>query len=81
MAQFWVVGGEFTDTSFKQLAPGKMLERHGPYASYKEAYKVWQERAWKTVDDCNYRFRVLEGSDAGPGEGPSVIEGVPPPSE
>jgi hypothetical protein len=78
MAHYWVVGGEFTDTSFSRLAAGKSLERHGPYASYKEAYKVWQERAWKTVDDCHSRFRVLEGTEEGPGTGPSVIEGVPP---
>jgi hypothetical protein len=77
MTYFWVIGGEYTDTRFKDLAPGRTLERHGPFATYKEAYELWQTRAWATVDDCHCRFRVMEGTEAGPGEGPSVIEGTP----
>ncbi|HLY58801.1 MAG TPA: DUF4170 domain-containing protein [Stellaceae bacterium] len=78
MTQYWVIGGEYTDTSFSRVAPGKSLERHGPFDSYKEAHKVWQARAWVTVDDAHTRFRVLEGTEEGPGAGPSLIEGTPP---
>lgn len=77
MAPYWVVGGEFTDTKFVSLVPGKTLERHGPFESYKEAHDVWARRAWQTVDDCHSRFRVVQGDAASPGEGPSLIEGRP----
>ena len=78
MAHYWVIGGEYADTSFRTLASGARLEQHGPFATYKEAFALWQMRAWKTVDDCNFRFRVLEGDEAGPHDGPSLIEGRPP---
>jgi hypothetical protein len=78
MAAYWVIGGEYKDTRFETLAPGKALERHGPFATYKEAHNVWSSRAWATVDDCHSRFRVVEGSDAGPGEGPALVEGAGP---
>ena len=78
MDHFWVVGGEYSDTVFRTLAPGKTLERHGPFLTYKEAHGVWQARAWATVDDCHMRFRVLKGSAEDPGAGPSLIEGAPP---
>lgn len=65
MAQrFWVVGGEFTDTSFKTFAPGKSEERLGPFHSLAEARDVWSARAWRTVDDCYSRYWiVMEGLD------------------
>ena len=28
---FWVVGGEYTGTDFTSIAPGKVLEQHGPF--------------------------------------------------
>ena len=75
---YWVVGGEYTDTSFQTLAPGKALEQHGPFESYKQAHDVWAGRAWATVDDCNSRFRVVEGSATAPGSGPALVEGAGP---
>jgi hypothetical protein len=65
MTQYWVVGGEYRDTHFSEIAPGKTEERHGPYATYAEAHKKWAERAWATVDDANSRFRIVsEGERA-----------------
>ena len=32
MKRYWVVGGEYADTSFSQLAPGKREERLGALA-------------------------------------------------
>ena len=75
---YWVVGGEYIDTKFDRVAAGKSLERHGPYATYQEAHDVWASRAWATVDDCNCRFRVLEGNEDGPGTGPALVEGAGP---
>ena len=63
MARYWVVGGEYADVKFDRLASGAREERHGPFASYAEAYQVWQARARATVDDALIRFRIIE--DAG----------------
>ncbi|MGB8839479.1 MAG: DUF4170 domain-containing protein [Aliidongia sp.] len=60
---YWVVGGEYTDTQFETLVPGRALERLGPFASYEAAREVWASRAWATVDDCHTRFRVVENAD------------------
>lgn len=60
MARFWVVGGEYTDTNFIKLAHGKAEERHGPFATYREAYEVWSARARATIDDATVRFRIIE---------------------
>jgi hypothetical protein len=57
---YWVIGGEYTDLSFKMLAPGAREERHGPFATYKDAYDVWQSRARATIDDAMVRFRIIE---------------------
>ena len=66
MARFWVVGGEYTDTSFTRLVPGKPEERHGPFATYRDAYEVWSARARATIDDATVRFRIIEEA---PGRG------------
>jgi hypothetical protein len=57
---YWVIGGEYTDLSFTKLARGAQEERHGPFATYKEAYQVWQSRARATIDDAMVRFRIIE---------------------
>ena len=36
---YWVVGGTYKDTNFKDLEEGYDLERYGPYNSYDEAKK------------------------------------------
>lgn len=60
MSQFWVVGGEYTDTSFTRLAPGKTEERIGPFARYQDAYDAWLVRARATIDDATVRYRIVE---------------------
>ena len=61
--RYWVVGGEYKDSSFRELVPGKTEERQGPFATYEEAHKVWAARAWATVDDALMRFRVVGEAD------------------
>jgi NADPH-dependent curcumin reductase CurA len=63
MGRFWVIGGEYADARFEQLAPGARLERHGPFARYDEAHAVWQARARATIDDALIRFRIVEEED------------------
>ena len=60
MARYWVIGGEYADTRFERLAPGTREQRRGPFASYAEAYEVWQVRARATIDDALIRFRIVE---------------------
>lgn len=59
MKRYWVVGGEYRDTSFTAFAPGKAEERLGPFATYDEALKAWAGRAWATVDDAHSRYSIL----------------------
>jgi hypothetical protein len=60
MKRWWVVGGEYENTRFDKIAPGKAEERHGPFDTYASAHKKWAERAWATVDDAHSRFRIVE---------------------
>ena len=75
---YWVTGGEYTNTHFDTLAPGKTLEQLGPFETYKQAHDVWASRAWATVDDCQSRYRVVEGTNEAPGSGPALVEGAGP---
>ena len=55
--QFYVIGGEYADTSFKTIATGKTEERHGPL-SEKDAHDLWRALTGKTVDNALVRYRV-----------------------
>jgi hypothetical protein len=57
---YWVVGGEYADTSFTRLAKGAKAEKLGPFPTYERAYAAWQKASWRHVDQCNWRFRILE---------------------
>jgi len=59
MTRYWVVGGEYADLGFDRLASGSREERHGPFATYNEAFMVWQARARATIDDALVRFRIV----------------------
>jgi len=60
---YWVIGGEYRDGSFAELAPGTQKERLGPFATYDEAKKAWGTRAWATVDNALMRFRIVEDEE------------------
>lgn len=53
--KFFVVGGEYADTSFTEPAPGTELERRGPY-SEREAKTIWRDLTGKTVDNAMVRY-------------------------
>ena len=57
MAQFWVVGGEYTDTHFHEALDGNE-EWIGPFSDYRTAKQEWAKRAWQTVDNCHTRYRI-----------------------
>ena len=56
---YWVVGGIYKDTEFKELRKGCNLERYGPFNSYEEAKKDWDVRSWSNVDDCFIRYVII----------------------
>lgn len=56
--EYWVVGGRYTDTTFSEIAGSEEEERIGPFPSYEDAKKAWQERAWATVDETTVRYRI-----------------------
>ena len=58
--RYWVVGGEYVDTGFRQVVPGTTEERSGPFTTYEDAHKAWQAKAWATVDSATKRFRIVE---------------------
>ena len=61
---YWVVGGEYADTSFARLAPGAREQRIGPFATYRDAKDAWRAVSWRSVDKCNVRFRIVEDAEA-----------------
>jgi Domain of unknown function (DUF4170) len=58
--RYWVLGGDYTDTGFRDLVPGAREERYGPYDSYHAAHDAWQTRSWATVDSATKRYRIVE---------------------
>lgn len=56
---YWVIGGEYKDTSFNEMKDGKELEKRGPFESYDEAKKEWDKISWEKVDFCNVRYIIL----------------------
>jgi hypothetical protein len=65
---YFVWGGVFTDTSFRQLQPGAE-ECYGPFHTEAEADRAWSEHTRKMVDVAQHRLYVLQvarpgGSDS-----------------
>lgn len=59
MAKYWVVGGEYASTDFREMLHGGEPQKFGPFASYDEARAVWLAKSWATVDNCHARFTIL----------------------
>ena len=54
---YWVVGGEYADSSFSRLAAGKEIEVYGPFEKW-EALGFWRGLTSKSVDDAMVRYDV-----------------------
>ena len=59
---YWVVGGEYADTTFTSLVRGKELEVFGPFEKW-EALGFWRGLTSKTVDDALVRYDIRENYD------------------
>lgn len=62
---YWVVGGEYADTTFTEPAPGKELESYGPFEKW-EALGFWRGITSKTVDDALVRYDIRKHWDRTP---------------
>ena len=60
MKRYWVVGGEYSDTTFRAIIGGRSEQRFGPFATAAEAEAEWSRQSWGFVDNCNVRFRIVE---------------------
>lgn len=68
MKRFWVVGGEYKSTAFKETVDGRPPRRYGPFATMEEAQARWAALSWAEVDNCHTRY-AIEAEDA-PANGP-----------
>jgi hypothetical protein len=57
--EWYVVGGEYADTSFHKIAVGHKLEIYGPYYDRQQALVVWRAITSKTVDDALHRYDIV----------------------
>ncbi|ABC22556.1 DUF4170 domain-containing protein [Rhodospirillum rubrum] len=59
---YWVVGGEYADTSFSALVEGTPEERFGPFTE-SGAHECWRALTGKTVDNAMVRYFVRNEDD------------------
>lgn len=60
--KFYVVGGEYADTDFTQIAPGQKEERFGPFDE-QEAHVCWRALTGKSVDNAMCRYFIRSEDD------------------
>ncbi len=56
--QFWVIGGEYADTSFQQVVNGG-AQALGPFRSYDEALEAWRAVALETRPYAHMRYTIV----------------------
>ncbi|MBC7906553.1 MAG: DUF4170 domain-containing protein [Rhodospirillaceae bacterium] len=61
--KLYVVGGEYADTNFTQIAPGHKEERFGPFDE-REAHVCWRALTGKTVDNAMIRYFIRSDDEA-----------------
>jgi hypothetical protein len=61
--QWYVVGGEYSDTDFQTIAPGKSLDVFGPFTR-PEAMAKWREVTGRTVDNAMVRYDLCTAEEA-----------------
>lgn len=61
--RYWIIGGEYTDTSFSTLVAGTE-QVAGPFTTRERALAVWRRFAAETSSLCNARFTVAQEDTA-----------------
>lgn len=54
---YFVVGGEYADTDFKAMAPGREVEVYGPFKR-QQAMDFWRGITSQTVDSALHRYDI-----------------------
>ncbi len=72
---FWVIGGEYADSSFTRMRGDKELEVYGPFDKWEEALGFWRGLTSKSIDDAMVRYDVRENYQPGDGVPTSRIAG------
>lgn len=62
--KYFVVGGEYADTSFTRIADGHKEERFGPFDEH-EAHVCWRAITGKTVDNAMVRYAIRTDDEVG----------------
>jgi hypothetical protein len=60
---YYVVGGEYADTSFSTIASGHTEDRFGPFEEH-EAHICWRAITSKTVDNAMVRYFIRSSEEA-----------------
>ncbi len=55
--EYWVIGGEYTNTDFKTIKSGNE-DRHGPYTNKEDARSQWKALSMSDVDNAYVRYRI-----------------------
>jgi hypothetical protein len=58
--KFFVFGGVYKDTTFRQLQNESDAQEYGPFDTYQEAYDEWKARMFLNVDNALHRLTVVE---------------------
>jgi Domain of unknown function (DUF4170) len=64
MKQYWVIGGEFRDTSFRELVT-TMPEAAGPFEGYEQALSEWRRKTEATRRHATVRYTIAATAVAG----------------
>lgn len=56
--KYWVQAADHSDMSFQTPLEGTE-EFFGPFLSYEDAFIAWHRVAWRWIDVCTHRARIL----------------------
>jgi hypothetical protein len=71
---YYVVGGEYADTSFTIIAPGQTEEQYGPFDEH-EAHSRWRALTGKSVDNAMIRYFIRRSVEEATGDAWYVVGG------
>lgn len=61
--QYWVIGGEFSDTSFRELIDAAPQAK-GPFDRYDQALSVWRALTESTRALAHVRYTIAANASA-----------------
>jgi hypothetical protein len=59
---FFVVGGEYRDTTFREVVRPDAPE--GPFEDYDDALAAWRSKSVRRIDEAYVRYRIVEADRA-----------------